>query len=93
LSMSLPRHAEIWLPGYIRSVVRARRERRQRRGVVDILFAVVDHYEPLYGKATFETGLRRVERWVEQYPAMASRFTDAPAGRLSASPGGGSCRP
>jgi hypothetical protein len=52
-------------------------ERRQRRGAVDILFAVVDHFEPLFGQATFETGLRRVERWVEQYPAMASQFTDA----------------
>ena len=41
------------------------------------MFAVADHYEPLHGPASFETGIRRVERWAEQYPAMASQFTDA----------------
>jgi hypothetical protein len=73
----LPRHAEIWLPDYLRSLARARRERSLRHGIVDIMFAVADHYEPLHGQASFETGLRRVERWVAQYPEMASQFTDA----------------
>ena len=72
----LPRHGELWLPDYVRSVFRARRERKQGDGVIDIMFAIADHYEPLHGQASFEAGLRRVGRWVEQYPAMASQFTD-----------------
>jgi hypothetical protein len=77
VGIALPRHAELWLPGYLRSAARARRERRLRGGVVDIMFAVADHYEPLHGRASFETGLRRVERWAAEYPAMASPFVDA----------------
>lgn len=77
MSIVLPRHAEIWLPGYVQSLRRSRRERRQRQGVVDILLAVADHFEPLHGGASFETGLRRVWRWRDEYPAMASQFTDA----------------
>jgi hypothetical protein len=73
----LPRHAEIWLPDYVLSRIRAGREQRKRRGPVHILFAVVDHYEPLHGEASFETGLQRVDRWVDQYPPIASGFTDA----------------
>ena len=75
--ITLPRHAEIWLADYIRSVVRARRERKRQRGVVDILFAVADHFEPLYGDATAELGVRRVEAWLERFPAMAAPFLDA----------------
>jgi hypothetical protein len=75
--LGLPRHAEIWLPGYLLSRARALRERQRRSGVVDILFAIVDHHEPLHGQASFEAGLQRVDRWVDQYPPIASGFTDA----------------
>ncbi|MCX6550832.1 MAG: hypothetical protein NTY02_07485 [Acidobacteria bacterium] len=75
--MMLPRHAEIWLPGFVRSMRLARREARQRRGVVDILFAIADHYEPLHGGAAHDVGRRRVETWLERYPAMAEPFVDA----------------
>jgi len=74
---ALPRHAELWLPGYVRSRIEAARARRRHRGVVDILFAVADHYEPLHGGASLDTGLARVDRWVGQYAAMASGFIDA----------------
>jgi len=75
--LTLPRRAEIWLPGYVGSVARARREARGRQGVVDILFAIADHFEPLHGDASVETGRRRVQAWTDGYPAMASPFVDA----------------
>jgi hypothetical protein len=75
--LALPRHAGIWLPDYILSRIRACREQRRRRGLVHILLAVADHYEPLHGEASFEAGLQRVERWLERYPALASGFTDS----------------
>lgn len=77
MPMVLPKHAELWLPGSLSTLARARRESRRRQGPVDILLAVTDHYEPLYGKATDHTGLCRVMRWVDAYPALASRFVDA----------------
>jgi hypothetical protein len=73
----LPRHAEIWLPGYIASRARARRERRAHTDVVDILFAIADHFEPLHGGVPFDIGLARVKRWAEEYPRMARQFVDA----------------
>lgn len=58
-----------------------------------LLFAVCDHYEPLWAgsggqpdfaaaaaggpKADVETGLRRVEKWHRDYPKLADRFRDA----------------
>jgi hypothetical protein len=75
--MHLPRHAEIWLPGVLRSMTRSRREARQREGVVDILLAIVDHYEPLHGDVSDDVGAARVAAWSERYPALASSFADA----------------
>lgn len=75
--ITLPRHAEIWLAGYLRSIARARRERAGRRGVVDIMFAVADHFEPMYRGAAPDVALRRVEAWLERYPAVAGEFRDA----------------
>jgi hypothetical protein len=77
VSITLPRHAEIWLGDYIRSIARARRERKRRRGVVDIMFAVADHFEPLSGDAPAALGVRRVETWLERLPVMAAPFLDA----------------
>lgn len=77
MCITLPRHAEIWLADYLRSVARARREAAQREGVIDILFAVTDHFEPLHGGASLEIGRRRVEAWLKRLPAVAAPFRDA----------------
>jgi hypothetical protein len=75
--MTLPRHAEIWLAEYLRSAVRARRERARVRGVIDVIFALVDHFEPLHGGVSRGTGLARVKAWRNRYPAAAAPFVDA----------------
>ena len=75
--MTLPRHAELWLPGYLRSRSIAREEARARSGVVDILFAIVDHFEPLHGDAPHDVGARRVQAWADRYPPLAAAFHDA----------------
>jgi hypothetical protein len=41
------------------------------------LFALCDHYEPLWGKAVDETGRERVRAWEIGYPALALTFRDA----------------
>jgi hypothetical protein len=40
-----------------------------------LLFALCDHYEPLWGNADDRTGHERVRRWLTGYPAFA-RFRD-----------------
>jgi hypothetical protein len=47
------------------------------RGPRHLLFALCDHFEPLWGDASRDVGDRRVRTWVEGYPGMASPFRDA----------------
>lgn len=42
-----------------------------------VLFALCDHYEPLWGKASVEVGRERVDRWAQGYPALARQFLDS----------------
>ncbi len=42
-----------------------------------LLFALCDHFEPLHGRVSRETGRARVRAWRRGLPALASRFRDA----------------
>jgi parallel beta-helix repeat protein len=48
---------------------------------VHVLLCIADHYEPGNGGVSEERAQARVERWVEQYPILFSRFRDSD-GRL-----------
>lgn len=41
-----------------------------------VLFALCDHYEPLWGKVDIELGKRRVDRWARGYPELGKQFRD-----------------
>src|SRR5258705_5833703 len=73
--MTLPRHADIWLPGSTRSRLQWML-RRNSRETVDILFCIADHFEPDHGRASPATQDRRVARWAREYPRF-SAFRDA----------------
>ena len=72
-----------WMFGYLRDLFDKGIRRKQRRGkrIRHVLFTLCDHYEPLWagphGKADFEVGLRRVERWHAAYPKLAEQFRDS----------------
>ncbi|HEY4175348.1 MAG TPA: hypothetical protein VGM90_00880 [Kofleriaceae bacterium] len=40
------------------------------------MFALCDHYEPLWGKASDDVGIARVDEWAARYPALG-RFRDS----------------
>lgn len=65
-----------WMRGYARHLARQARGRKAR-GTRHLLFAVCDHYEPLWGKTTVAHGEARVQAWADGYPALADRFRDA----------------
>jgi hypothetical protein len=69
----------IWLPGYLKSLFKPRR--RVGGGGLHVLFACVDHFEPLYGGVDEGTGERRIARWIEAYESMAAAHRDC-SGRL-----------
>ena len=64
-----------WLPDYARHLVRRARAPRPD-GTRHILFALCDHYEPLWGRASDDVGRARVDAWAERYPAL-DEFRDS----------------
>ena len=47
-------------------------------GTTHVMFCFVDHYEPQWkNKDNIELERQRVDRWMVDYPKMASEFTDA----------------
>lgn len=64
-----------WLPDYARHLVRRARTPRPG-GPRHLLFALCDHYEPLWGRAPDDVGRARVDAWARGYPALAE-FRDS----------------
>lgn len=55
-----------------------RRRRPRRRGEkAHLLLCIADHYEPKLGGAAPPQARGRVERWVNEYPRLFSRFRDS----------------
>jgi hypothetical protein len=65
------RNGHLWLPGYLRSRLRARIQPRTA------WVAICDHFEPLWHGAGRATALERVRRWREAWPALAARHRDS----------------
>jgi hypothetical protein len=77
MRLSLPRHAQLWLPGLLASQVHGLMHPRIRNFPIEIFFCIADHFEPDHGDAD-PTGERaRVTRWVEQYPRLCEKFADS----------------
>jgi hypothetical protein len=62
----------IWLGAYLRQ-----RRPVVRPGPVHVMFSFVDHYEPQWGRPSYDVEVARVARWREGYKALASRHVDA----------------
>jgi len=70
------KHFELWLGGYLRQKIGAALQPKHH-GLKHVLFAVCDHYEPLFAGPPIEQGRARVQKWVDDYPRMAAPFRDA----------------
>jgi hypothetical protein len=73
--MSWTRHAEIWLPGYLR--FRAARWLRPPRPPERLWLAIMEHYEPFLHNTDERRAVERVARWCEAWPEIARRNVDA----------------
>jgi hypothetical protein len=69
--ITLPRHAEIWLPGVVRTAFR-----RDTVPVRHVWLAITDHYEPYWRSADATTARARVKRWAAEWPRIAARHRD-----------------
>ena len=70
------KNLHLWLGDYARSFID--RERRAATTLPrHLLFAFCDHFEPLWGHASFARGEERVRAWGSRYPVLAQRYRDA----------------
>jgi hypothetical protein len=76
--LKLPRHAELWLPGYLGN--RFARLTRPASGPKRVWLAIADHYEPLGRQMDEDAAIGRVGVWAKQWPLIAVRHQDS-AGR------------
>jgi hypothetical protein len=74
--VKLPKHAEIWLPGYLKARWASAGRRSREATTTDILFCIADHFEPDHGAAPPELQRARVARWTREYPALGA-FRDS----------------
>jgi hypothetical protein len=64
-----------WLPQYIKQRLK---KSKKIVGPTHIIFSFVDHYEPQWGKPNdINVERSRVDRWLTEYPKMASKHQDA----------------
>ncbi len=76
LSRLRSKNLDAWLGGYARHLVR-RALRPRPAGPRHLLFALCDHFEPLWNGASPAQGRERVRAWAERYPALLGGFRDA----------------
>ncbi|MGI4854100.1 MAG: hypothetical protein ACRYF4_08675 [Janthinobacterium lividum] len=67
--MNLPKHAELWVPGYLRSRLQRLRDSTKPKR---LWVAITDHYEPMGGSVPLSQGLARVAHWQRRWPEIAN---------------------
>ncbi len=71
------KHLDKWLGGWARHLLSNVRNRARVDGPRHLLFALCDHYEPLWKGADDAHGRARVDAWLEAYPRLAQQWRDS----------------
>jgi hypothetical protein len=71
--ITLPRNAQLWLPGYIANRLAARRVPSGGR----VWVTIADHWEPYWLRPSDEVAAERVAVWVKHWPGIARRHADS----------------
>jgi len=71
------RNAQCWLPGFIINRTCNHLRSLARKKPTNVYLSICDHFEPLLGGASFETGLKRVREWIDKYPKIADMHRDS----------------
>lgn len=66
------KNLHLWVSGYL-----SRPAPPVVAGPIHVLFCFVDHFEPGWGRPTYEVEVERVRRWRDDYGALAARHRDA----------------
>jgi hypothetical protein len=74
--MALPRHAELWAPGLVRSWLRDRSWQPSPDHAPICWLMFTDHFEPYGGNASDALARERMSWWNSQWPLIAERHRD-----------------
>ncbi len=77
MTISLPRHAELWVPGLLQSWWRDRRWQPSPASAPTVWLMFTDHFEPCGGGVSHAIALERVDRWMQHWPLFASEVRDS----------------
>jgi hypothetical protein len=69
------KHAHIWLPSYLADSLKGK-PTLPKNQPVHIMFAIVDHFEPLWNNPTPEQEQERVNAWIKGYPQAMDGHVD-----------------
>ena len=69
------RNALVWLPGMLAHM--RNREKVASGTTTHVVFAFVDHYEPMWRRPSREVEDQRVDEWCSKYRELAGRYRDA----------------
>jgi len=75
--MVLPRNAQLWLPGYVRSEVRSLWNWRGTDTATRVWLTFADHFEPYWGGVGDQAARNRVDLWRRRWPEIATRHRDS----------------
>ncbi|MBI4847285.1 MAG: hypothetical protein HY808_01725 [Nitrospirae bacterium] len=70
----LKKKLHLWLPTHIKQALTGCVPAPHPR---HIIFAIVDHYEPYWNKASDALAFQRIKLWMQKLPKIAGRFKDA----------------
>jgi len=70
------RNVHLWLPTYIKNIVKTKLKSCNKTDNIKILFTICDHYEPYWNNADKKKAYERVKKWVDHYPTIATSHRD-----------------
>lgn len=65
-----------WVVGYTLNVITSKISTKRRKKLTRVFLCICDHFEPLWGGASYDVGLRRIKKWTEMLPEIAKKYTD-----------------
>jgi len=70
------KNIHIWINSYAKQRIKAKPQ-IERGTPIDVIFCMVDHFEPIQQGSTAEVERQRINSWLEGYPELASKHKDS----------------
>jgi len=66
-----------WTPSYLLKLLEAERLKRSQIHPMHIYLCICDHFEPYWMNTSTKKAMKRINRWINQYPQIADKYRDS----------------